>query len=78
MGFYPGRLRLQGLSPVAGKPPSAGVLEDLSAGDQVVGDAAEAAGYAHMVAARVVSLGPPDLGQRAEVAIADKEVIGDP
>jgi len=54
------------------------MLEDPSARDHVESDAAEAAGDPNMMEARVVTLGPPDFGQQAEVAVAVNKVISDP
>jgi hypothetical protein len=54
------------------------MLEDPSPRDHVESDAAEAAAEPNMTEARVVTLGPPDVGQQAEVAVAVNKIISDP
>jgi len=55
----------------------AGVAEDLSAGDDLIGDAAEAGGDFDVGFAGVLAGGLPVGGQRGEVAIASEQVVGD-
>jgi len=54
----------------------AGVAEDLPAGDDLVGDAAEARGNLDARVPRVLAVEFPGMGQRVEVVVALDEVIG--
>ncbi len=53
------------------------VAEHLAAGDDLVGDAAEAHGDLDACVPRVPALGLPDTGQDVEVVVAQDEVVGD-